>query len=337
MSVVQHATEAVTREHSIDTMRATEDAAAVTRPSRPRRPAAPSTRRARARRAEARSGWLLAAPSAVLILLFFVVPFCLTLVMSVFDWPTFGTPKPVGAANFAHVLSDPKFGQALLFTVGYTVVTSVLGVAASLGMALLVRPRFGGRTAVRALLFAPVTIGFAPAGLLWLSMSNVRTGVLPAMAVALGIVPPGTDWFANTGTTLALVVVMTVWKTAGLAMLVLLIGMDSIPQEVYEAAKLDGARSWATLTRITLPLIAKPLSLVILLTVTTTFLAFDQFFAMTKGGPDNSTVTVVYYLYNAAFVNLDRGYAAAVAVVVVAIMAVISVAQVRLQRGKDRA
>ena len=90
----------------------------------------------------------------------------------------------------------------------------------------------------------------------------------------------------------------------------------------------------SSLTRITLPLIAKPLSLVILLTVTTTFLAFDQFFTMTKGGPNNSTVTVVYYLYNAAFVNFDRGYAAAVAVVIVAIMAVFAVAQIRLQRGR---
>lgn len=319
---------------SPDTTGESRSEAAVRRLPHPEAEPSRNPRRRRARRAEARAGWLLAAPTALLILVFFVVPFCLVLVMSGYDWPTFGTPTPVGGGNYAHVLTDPRFGQALLFTVGYTVVTSVLGVGASLGMALLVRPRFGGRTAVRALLFAPVTIGFAPAGLLWLSMSNVRTGVLPAMATALGIIPPGSDWFGNTGTTLALVVVMTVWKTAGLAMLVLLIGMDSIPQEVYEAAKLDGARAWATLTRITLPLIAKPLSLVILLTVTTTFLAFDQFYTMTKGGPDNSTVTVVYYLYNAAFVNLDRGYAAAVAVVVVAIMSIISLAQVRLQRGK---
>jgi ABC-type sugar transport system permease subunit len=133
---------------------------------------------------------------------------------------------------------------------------------------------------------------------------------------------------------LAVVVVMTIWKTVGLAMLVLITGMDSIPPEVYEAAKLDGARAWTTLTRITLPLIVKPLSLVILLTVTTTFLAFDQFYTMTKGGPDGSTVTVVYYLYNAAFVALNRGYAAAVAVVVVLIMAIISIAQVQLQRGR---
>ena len=127
---------------------------------------------------------------------------------------------------------------------------------------------------------------------------------------------------------------MTIWKTVGLAMLVLLIGMDSIPSEIYEAARLDGARSWATLTRITLPLIAKPLSLVVLLTITQTFLAFDQFFTMTKGGPNNSTVTVVYYLYNAAFVALNRGYGAAIAVIIVIIMAAISIFQVRLQRGR---
>lgn len=283
---------------------------------------------------ESITGWLLAAPSAVLVALFFLLPFGLTIWMSLFDWPAFGPRQPLGLDNYANVLSDANFGKAALFTVGYTVATSVLGIASSLALALLVRPSFRGRTAVRALLFAPVTIGFAPAGLLWLSMSNARTGVLPAIADALGLSPAGTDWFAHTGSTLAVVVALTVWKTVGLTMLVLLIGMDSIPPEVFEAARLDGAGPWSTLVRITLPLIAKPLSLVTLLTVTTTFLAFDQFFTMTKGGPDNSTVTVVYYLYNAAFVLLDRGYAAAVAIVIVAIMAVASIAQIRLQRGR---
>jgi multiple sugar transport system permease protein len=293
-----------------------------------------SAERSRRRTREALQGWGLSAPAALLVLVFFVVPLGLTVYMSFFDWPALGTPSPVGAQNYTDVATDPAFWAAARFTVGYTVVTSALGIILSLGLALLVRPRFMGRTAVRALLFAPVTIGFAPAGLLWLSMSNARTGVLPSLAVALGIAPPGVDWFASPATTLAVVVVMTVWKTAGLAMLVLLTGMDSIPPEVYEAAKLDGSGPWTTLTRITLPLIAKPLSLVVVLTVTQTFLAFDQFFTMTKGGPDNSTVTVVYYLYNAAFVALNRGYAAAVAVLVVLIMAAISVVQVRLQRSR---
>nr|WP_241740041.1 sugar ABC transporter permease [Microbacterium invictum] len=269
-----------------------------------------------------------------MVVLFFLVPFALTIWMSFFDWPTFGQPEPVGLANYADLLQQSRFGDAVVFTLTYTVITSVVGIALSLGLALLVRPRFFGRTASRAALFAPVTIGFVPAGLLWLSMSNARTGILPWIAQQLGLASSDVDWFAEPSSTLAIVVIMTVWKTAGLAMLVLLIGMDSISPEIYEAARLDGANAWHTLTRITLPLIAKPLSLVILITVTTTFLAFDQFYTMTKGGPDGSTVTVVYYLYNAAFVSFDRGYAAAIAVVIVAIMAVFTVIQVRLQRGK---
>lgn len=294
----------------------------------------PPRRQAGRRMRENLQGWGLAAPAAILVAVFFVLPLGLTVYMSFFDWPALGVPSAVGTQNYVDVAADPAFWSAARFTLLYTALTSVLGIALSLGLALLVRPKFSGRTGVRALLFAPVTIGFAPAGLLWLSMSNARTGVLPAIAVSLGVVPPGVDWFADPGTTLAVVVVMTVWKTAGLAMLVLLIGMDSIPAEVYEAARLDGAKAWTTLTRITLPLIAKPLSLVILLTLTQTFLGFDQFFTMTKGGPDNSTVTVVYYLYNSAFVALNRGYAAAVAVIVVVIMAAISVVQMRLQRTR---
>lgn len=286
------------------------------------------------RRREARIGWLLVAPCAALIALFFLLPFGLTIYMSYFDWPTFGRPELIGGGNYAEILSHDRFWAAVRFTVLYTVLASALGIVVSLALALLVKPHFRGRTAVRALLFAPVTIGFVPASLLWLSMSNARTGILPWSAQWLGLAPDGVDWFANQGTTLAVVIVMTVWKTAGFAMLVLLIGMDSIPGEIYEAARIDGSSGWSTLTRITLPLITKPLSLVILLNVTSTFLAFDQFFAMTKGGPDRSTVTVVYYLYNAAFVGFERGYAAAVAVLIVLLMAVFSIAQVRVQRAK---
>lgn len=281
------------------------------------------------------TGWALAAPSAALLLIFFVVPLGLMVWMSFFDWPAFGPHTAVGTKNYSHILSDPKFGKAVAFTVKYTVITTIVGLAVSLGLALLVRPSFRARTPIRALLFAPVTIGLAPAGLLWLSMSNSRTGVLPSIASHLGLAQSGVDWFARPSTTLAVVIVMTIWKTAGLAMLVLIIGMDSIPEEVYEAARLDGASAWQTLTRITLPLIRRPLSLVTLLTVSTTFLGFDQFFTMTKGGPDNSTVTVVYYLYNAAFVSLHRGYAAAVAVLIVLIMALVSIPQVWLQKGKS--
>jgi multiple sugar transport system permease protein len=267
--------------------------------------------------------------------LFFILPLSLTVFMSFFDWPTFGVRAPIGVDNYANILSDPKFATAVVFTVSYTFISSVAGIAISLGLALLIRPNFFGRTAIRAALFAPVTIGFAPAGLLWLSMSNTRTGIFPDVARNLGLLPEDFDWFSNTNSTLAVVVVMTIWKTAGLAMLVLLIGMDSIPSEIYEAARIDGSGSWSTLWRITLPLIVKPLSLVILLTVTTTFLSFDQFFTMTKGGPSNSTVTVVYYLYNSAFVSLNRGYAAAVAMLVVVIMTTFLVVQVRLQRGRE--
>ncbi|TIC79268.1 sugar ABC transporter permease [Nocardioides sp. GY 10127] len=286
-----------------------------------------------ARRRDNVLGWALSAPAAALLGLFFVLPLGLTVWMSFFDWPAFGPHTAVGTENYQQIATDSKFRDAVVFTVLYTVVTSVLGLALSLALALLVRPRMRWRTGIRAMLFAPVTIGFAPAGLLWLSMSNSRTGVLPSLARDLGLADQGTDWFAHAGSALAVVVVMTLWKTVGLAMLVLIIGMDAIPDDVYEAAQLDGASAVSTLLRITLPLVRKPLSLVVLLTVSTTFLSFDQFFTMTKGGPDNRTVSVVYYLYNAAFVGLDRGYAAAVAVVVVVVMAVISLPQAWLQRG----
>lgn len=279
-------------------------------------------------------GWALATPTALLVIIFFLVPTGLTLVMSFFDWPTFGTPEFIGGQNYVDILSDAKFGRAVTFSLVYTGITSVLGILLSLGLALMVRPGFPGRTAVRALLFAPVTIGFVPAGLLWLSMTNASTGVIPDIAKSFGFAESGIDWYADPTSTLAIVSAMTIWKTAGLAMLVLLIGIDSIPPEIYEASRLDGSGPLSTLTRITLPLIIKPLSLVVLLTIATTFLAFDQFFTMTKGGPANSTVTVVFYLYNAAFVGLNRGYAAAVAVIAVVMMLAFSAMQLRLQRGR---
>ncbi len=295
-------------------------------------PASPAGARTRLLARERRTGYLLLLPSAVLIVVFFLVPLGLTVTMSFYDWPIFGARRPVGLANYAEALGDGRFWDAVWFTTWYTALTSVLGFAAALGLALLLRPRFPGRTIARSIVFAPVTIGMGVAGLLWLTLVNGRSGVVIQILRTLGVLGPEQDWLGDGGAVIAIAVVLTIWKTVGLPMLVLIIGMDSIDESVYEAARIDGAGPWSTLTRITLPLINRPLALVVLLTVIANFLSFDQFYTLSRGGPDGATVSVVFYLYEQGFQAFRQGYAAAIAVLIALLLAILTVIQVRVQQ-----
>lgn len=283
-------------------------------------------------RREATIGLGLVLPSAVILLLFFIAPLALTVVMSVFDWPLFGARRFVGGANYAEALGAEEFWAAARFTAAYTVVSSVLGVAISLALALLLRPAFPGRGVVRTVVFAPVTIGMASAGLLCLTLVNPQTGFVLRFASRLGWADPAVNWLGQPLSAYVVLIVLTLWKTVGFAMLVLIIGMNSVPTDVYEAARIDGANAWQTLFLITLPLIRQPLALVVLLTTVSNFLGFDQFYTLTKGGPDGATVSLVFYLFQQGFRAFREGYASAVALIIALLMLGLSVLQVRLQR-----
>ncbi len=282
------------------------------------------------------TGLAFIAPSLVVAAVFFVLPLGLTIWMSLHDWPLFGGQSFTGLENYRELAQDETFWDGLWFTTRYTVLVTIVIFAVAFGLALLVRRNVRGIGFFRTVYFLPVVIGLAASSLLWGWLYNPEVGGLPALLQVLGITEEPVQWLAESDTALLAVIVSVVWKTVGLTMLLLLIGIQSIPSELTDAAATDGAGRWASMRHITLPLLRRTLALALVLSVTGSYLAFDQFYILTRGGPDNSTITAVFTVYRSAFVEFELGYAAAAAVVLLVGLGLLNALQIRLLRPQDR-
>ena len=291
------------------------------------RPQAPETitRRRGGRRRRQWVGALYAAPTAFVVGLFFVVPLGLVAWMSLHHWPLLGPPSINWPQNYADLSDDKLLQTAVWFTAKYTVVVTVLLFALSFGLALIVQHPFRGVTLLRTAYFLPAAVGFASASVLFLGMLSDEIGPLG------GIVSVS----ASPNQALGSAVGLVLWRFAGFNMLILLTGLQAIPNEVYEAAKLDGASWWQTFRGITLPLMRTTIALVVTLMVTGSLLAFDQFWILTRGGPDNSTTSLVMVIYRKAFIELDLGSAAAVSVVLLVALVVLNAVQLSVLRRRS--
>ncbi len=178
--------------------------------------------------------------------------------------------------------------------------------------------------------FLPVVIGFAAAAYLWLYLAQPGLGPLNAM-----VGDGESNWFATSTSALVTVVLMVIWKMTGMQMILLLSGLQSIPAELTEAARIDGAGPWKSFRYVTLPLLRPTLALVLVFSVAGSLLAFDQFFIMTAGGPSNSTITAVYQIYRTSFINFDLGYGAALSAMLMVVLAAVSAVQMLLLRKTD--
>ncbi|MEU6724662.1 sugar ABC transporter permease [Nonomuraea wenchangensis] len=260
-------------------------------------------------------GWLYAAPTAVIVGVLFVAPLVLVVWMSLNRWPLLGAPAFNAPDNYTKIADNPLFVDAVLFTLKYTALTTVLLSAVALGLALLVQDRRPGIGFFRTAFFLPGAVGFAAAGLLFYGMLNNDFGPIDPMLQAVGLTSEPVKWIGTPNMALFSTITLVIWRFAGFNMLILLTGLQAIPTEVYEAARSDGANRWQIFTRITLPLLRPTLALMLILSVTGSLLAFDQFFVFTNGGPDNSTVSMVMVVYRDAFFRFDLGGAAALSVV----------------------
>jgi multiple sugar transport system permease protein len=280
-------------------------------------------------------GVLYAAPTAIMVAVFFVVPLLVVTKMSASDWPLltgdrgFNFPR-----NYSVIASNPVLGPAISFTITYTVVVTVLLVGLGLGLALLVQP--GGRWVglLRIVFLLPLSVGLAAASLLFWGFYSPQVGPLNPMLQDLGLIDQPIQFLGTPTNALLSTVFLIVWKYVGLYMLILLVGLQAIPRELYEAASIDGASAWQTFRRLTLPLLRPSIALALILCVTGSLLAFDQFFLLTYGGPGSSTVTVVYAIYREAFLKQNLGAAAALSIVLLLALLLLNAAQFRgLRRG----
>lgn len=283
-------------------------------------------------RGKAGLGWLYATPTAVFVAVLFLIPLVLVLKMSASDWPLLSGDQGWNLPeNFSEAADNRFFTDSIVFTLKYTVLATILLIGLGLGLALLVQEASRWSSALRTSFLVPSALGLASASLLFYVLYSPLAGPLAPLMEDLGLSFLGTPTAALWST-----LFLIVWRYAGFYMLLMLVGLQSIPAELFEAARMDGASRWQTFRRITIPLLRPTLALTTVLCVTGSLLAFEQFYILTKGGPDNSTITVVQLIYSIAFQGQnDLGVAAALSVMVLVALVVINVLQMRAFRRPD--
>ncbi|WP_221583628.1 carbohydrate ABC transporter permease [Microbacterium sp. G2-8] len=293
---------------------------------------APARPRRSARRSEAIQGWLYATPTALFVGVLFVIPLVLVAIMSASDWPLFaGFSGWNFPDNFVSAVDNRLFWQAVRFTIVYTVAATVLLIALGLGLALLVQESTAWRSFLRTAFLIPSALGLASASLLFYVLYSPLAGPFAGWMESAGFTILGSP-----GGALWATVFLIVWRFTGFYMLLMLVGLQGIPGEVYEAARIDGSSRWQTFLYVTVPLLRPTFALTIVMCVTGSLLAFEQFYILTKGGPDNSTMTVVQLMYSMAFQGQnDLGVAGGLSVIVLVALVAINVFQLRVLRGRE--
>jgi len=301
----------------------------------------PATRgaspRASWRRRHRLLGVAYAAPTIAFVAVFFLTPLVLVARMSLSSWPLLTGYKGLNfPKNFVAIWNNQLFGPAVVFTLEYTVLVTILLIGFGLGMALLVQEAGRWVGALRTIFLLPVAVGLASASLLFWGFYSPSIGPISPILEAVGVIHQPISFLQSSTSSLLSTTFLIVWKFAGLYMLILLVGLQGIPNDVYEASALDGASRGQTFRYITLPLLRPSLALALILSVTGSLLAFDQFYILTKGGPDNTTVTVVQLIYREAFQRQNLGTAAAISVIVLLALLVLNAIQFGLLRDPER-
>lgn len=299
-----------------------------------RRPGVPGRRRISRKHREWLAAFLFITPDALGLLVFLGIPMVLALGLGFFDVSGFGGFAFAGLANYKRMLSDPLFLESLKVTVLYVGGFVAGNFVVSLCLALLVKQKLPLVGVFRSMFFLPNVVSLVVIGLVWRFMLTDSVGVVNQVLEAVGI--GSRSWLGNPSTALFTVVVVSIWFFMGYYMVIFLAGLQEIPQEYYDAAKVDGARSWQTFRHITWPLL-KPTSFFVLLVSTITGVAglqaFDLIYVMTKGGPANSTSLGIFYIYQQAFQFNDFGYAAAMASFLVLVLLAATAAMFVLTKG----
>jgi multiple sugar transport system permease protein len=290
-----------------------------------------------------KAGYAFVAVPMVLFLVLSIGAIVYALYISLWDWNIRSGPTEfIGPANYLDALGDPIFHRAISNTLYYTAVWVPLTMSIGLTLAVLVNQRLRGRTFFRAAFYFPAIASSAAITILWIFLASPN-GFFNEVRGALGLNPlfelfgfaPDQNWIGDTDTALNSVIVLNAWTTSGTFMLFYLASLQTIPNEVYEAAAIDGASSWQSFWRITFPLLKPGHYFVATIAVIGALQLFDQ--AAIAGGPNgdpaNALMTVVLYLYNQAFTKFDFDYAAAVGIILFVIIFTITLIQRRLFGG----
>jgi sn-glycerol 3-phosphate transport system permease protein len=271
-------------------------------------------------------GWLLLTPAAILLVAFTHYPAVATLADSFFSHATALRPaRFVGVDNYAALAGDPVFWQVLKNNFWFALGTIPTSIALALVMALWVNARLPGRALVRLAYFTPTVLPMIAVANLWLYFYTPQIGLLDKVTGLFGA--PSHNWLGNPDTVMGCVIAMTIWKEAGFFMIFYLAALQTLPPELEEAARIEGASRGYFFWRVTFPLLM-PTTLFVLVNATiNSFKLVDHLFILTKGGPDNASNLLLYYIYQVAFSYLDTAYAATLTVILLFLLAAFAVLQ----------
>ncbi|MCC9077863.1 sugar ABC transporter permease [Litorilinea aerophila] len=271
---------------------------------------------------------LLVGPNLLLFGVFTYWPLFYNGYLSFVRWDMLAPIKIwVGLDNYRYLFTSPEFGTILWNTVVFTVSAVLLTCGIGLLMALLLNQPLRGRVAVRGIVFSPVMLSGAAIGIVWIYIFDPRYGLLDFFIRGVGLRSP--NWLLDTSWAMTAVIIVHVWKTLGYAVVIYLAGLQAIPRELYEAALVDGAGTWARFRHVTLPGLSPVTFFLVITTVLAAFQSFDIIKVMTDGGPVNATTTLIYYLYEEGFVGFNAGRAGVAAVVLFLAMFVFTLVQMR--------
>lgn len=283
-----------------------------------------------------RAAWWFVAPGLAVIAVFFILPVLAALAMSFTDFDIYALAdirnlRFAGFGNYLRLLETPLFWHALGNTLYFVLVGVPLSIGASLGAALLLHSRVARfKPFFRTALFAPVVTTLVAVAVIWRYLFNTRYGLLNYALSGIGIHP--IDWLGDPHWAMPAIIVFAVWKNFGYNMIILLAGLQSIPEELYEAARIDGASGWRRFLFITLPMLSPVLVMVGILTIAGYFQLFAEPYVMTQGGPLQSTVSVLYFMYEEGFKWWNLGSASAVAFMLFLLIFGVTVLQLRQAR-----
>jgi len=280
------------------------------------------TARSPVARQEAFYGYLFIAPAVLGFLIWIAGPMLVSAWLSLTEWDLLTPPVFVGLSNYQTMFQDPLFWKSLRVTAYFTLVSVPLFQALAFAVALLMNVKVRGITLFRTIYYLPSIVPVVSNALLWAWVFNSDFGLLNAGLRALGV--PKVLWLQDANWTMPALITMSLWGLGG-AMLIYLAGLQGVPQQLYEAAEIDGANYWHRFRHVTIPLMSPVIFFNLLLGLIGALQTFTQAYIITNGGPQNATLFYALYIYRRAFTDFKMGYAAALAWVLFAIVLVLSV------------
>lgn len=305
---------------------------------------APTSRRAPRRRGsafgrtQASTAAFFLLPNLVLVAIFLLVPLALAFVISLQKLGSLGSAQFVGINNFTDLFQDSVFWESILNTTIFTVLTVPVGMVIGLGIASLLNSVLPGRAIYRSIIFLPLVVSGVATGVLGSWMFDQYNGFFNKLLSAFGL--PAPSWQSNGGWAMTSLILVTLWQRIGFDMLIYLAGLQGVDPQLVEAATVDGASPWQRFRQVTFPLLGPSTFFLLIMNIIYSFQVFDTVWAMTRGGPNYSTTTVVTYAYRTSFDEhgpQELGYGAAVGVVIFAITLLVTMLQWRYSRTRDQA